>query len=323
MTIRVGINGFGRIGRTYLRAAMDRVEEEPLDLEVVAINDIASPVTLAHLLSYDSTFGPLRRRVRHGDTAITVDGHEIAVSAERDPAALRWADAGVDVVIESTGRFRTRDSAALHLKAGARTVLLSAPGKDVLPPAVGALLQEGIDAAVILNALRALRVDRALRPALTPAVESLIHRFALEHADLQDVLDAVRDAAGRLSDPHGAEARAAVEEAHRLLTERLLPHEYAEEHELYPALAPALGGPEATTTMSRTHTEIERLSRRIATHLRLAHAGGGLVPEQLDDLRSCLYGLNTVLRLHFAQEEEGYFSLAADEGASPSGAKNG
>ncbi|MER6339955.1 MULTISPECIES: HAD-IC family P-type ATPase [Streptomyces] len=103
---------------------------------------------------------------------------------------------------------------------------------------------------------------------------------------------------------------ASLDQAHRLLTERLLPHEYAEEHELHPALAPSLGGPESTATMSRAHTEIGRLSRRIASHLQLARANGGLAPEQLDDLRSCLYGLNTVLRLHFTQEEESYFSLA-------------
>ncbi|MFF0792321.1 heavy metal translocating P-type ATPase [Streptomyces spiralis] len=187
---------------------------------------------------------------------------------------------------------------------------MAAAAAGLLPPAAGALLQEGIDVAVILNALRALRTGQAARPALTPAAEALIHRFAAEHDDLQDVLEAVRDAADRLSDSSGPTALTAVEETHRLLSERLLPHESAEEHELYPALAPTLGGPEATATMSRAHTEIERLSRRIATHLQLAHAGGGLSSEQLDDLRSCLYGLNTVLRLHFTQEEENYFSLA-------------
>ncbi|WP_030842254.1 heavy metal translocating P-type ATPase [Streptomyces hygroscopicus] len=187
---------------------------------------------------------------------------------------------------------------------------MAAAAAGLLPPAAGALLQEGIDVAVILNALRALRVDQAARPALTPAAEALIHRFAAEHDDLQDVLEAVRAAADRLCDSSGPPALAAVEEAHRLLTERLLPHEYAEEHQLYPALAPMLGGPETTATMSRAHTEIERLSRRIATHLRLAHARGGLDAGQLDDLRSCLYGLHTVLRLHFSQEEENYFSLA-------------
>ncbi|WP_405776680.1 type I glyceraldehyde-3-phosphate dehydrogenase [Streptomyces sp. NBC_01538] len=131
MTVRVGINGFGRIGRTYLRAALDRAEEGAQDVEVVAINDITSPAILAHLLEYDSTFGRIGRDVEHDDSSITVDGRRIAVTAERDPAALHWSDYGADIVIESTGRFRDRDSAALHLKGGAHTVLLSAPGKDV------------------------------------------------------------------------------------------------------------------------------------------------------------------------------------------------
>ena len=130
MTVRVGINGFGRIGRTYLRAALDRAEAGTQDVEVVAINDITSPATLAHLLEYDSTFGRIGREVSHDDSSITVDGTRIAVSAERDPAALHWSDYGVSIVVESTGRFRDRDSAALHLKAGAHTVLLSAPGKN-------------------------------------------------------------------------------------------------------------------------------------------------------------------------------------------------
>ncbi|WP_369029737.1 MULTISPECIES: heavy metal translocating P-type ATPase [Streptomyces] len=182
----------------------------------------------------------------------------------------------------------------------------------LLAPAFGALLQEGIDVVVILNALRALGDDRAARPVLQPATEALIHRFAAEHDDLQDVLEAVRSAADRLSDSAGPESLTAVAEAHRLLTERLLPHEYAEEHQLYPALAPTLGGPEATATMSRAHAEIERLARRVSTHLALAGPDRSLAPEQLDDLRACLYGLHTVLRLHFAQEEESYFSLSPE-----------
>ncbi|MFE1441113.1 heavy metal translocating P-type ATPase [Streptomyces sp. NPDC058739] len=187
---------------------------------------------------------------------------------------------------------------------------MAAAAFGLLPPAAGALLQEGIDVAVILNALRALRVDRATRPVLQPATEALIHRFAAEHHDLQDTLEAVRTAADSLSDGMGPESLAAVREAHRLLTERLLPHEYAEEHQLYPALAATLGGPEATATMSRAHAEIERLARRVTTHLALAETSGALAPEQLDDLRACLYGLHSVLRLHFTQEEENYFSLA-------------
>ncbi|WP_405905290.1 MULTISPECIES: type I glyceraldehyde-3-phosphate dehydrogenase [unclassified Streptomyces] len=132
MSVRVGINGFGRIGRNYLRCVLERAEAgtgTPVD--VVAINDLTSPAALAHLLEFDSTYGRLRRAVEHDDTSITVDGHRIAVTAERDPAALAWGEFGVDVVIESTGRFRTREDAGLHLKGGARKVLLSVPGKGV------------------------------------------------------------------------------------------------------------------------------------------------------------------------------------------------
>lgn len=179
----------------------------------------------------------------------------------------------------------------------------------LLPPAAGALLQEAIDVLVILNALRALLPARGARPPLEPDTEDLIHRFADEHDDLRDTLDAIREAAGLLTTEHGPRALAAVREIDRLLTERVLPHEHAEEHQLYPALTRRLGGSEATETMSRAHTEIDRLARRITTHLRLADEEGHLRPEQIDDLTACLYGLHAVLRLHFQQEEESYFSL--------------
>jgi glyceraldehyde 3-phosphate dehydrogenase (phosphorylating) len=123
MALRVGINGFGRIGRTYLRCAVDR------DIDVVAVNDIADPATLAHLLRYDSTYGRFGREVSAQDRAIAVEGRIIEVFSRPDPATLPWAELGVDVVIESTGRFRSRDDAAMHLKAGARKVLVSAPAK--------------------------------------------------------------------------------------------------------------------------------------------------------------------------------------------------
>ncbi len=126
MVTRVGINGFGRIGRAFARYALQRT-----DLEVLAVNDITDARTLAHLLEFDSTYGRLHRVVGHTAGAITVDGREIPVLAERDPARIDWAAYGVEVVIESTGKFRTRDQAALHLKGGAKKVLISAPGKGV------------------------------------------------------------------------------------------------------------------------------------------------------------------------------------------------
>ncbi|KAB1149737.1 type I glyceraldehyde-3-phosphate dehydrogenase [Streptomyces luteolifulvus] len=132
MSVRVGINGFGRIGRNYLRCVLERAETATgTPVEVVAVNDLTSPATLAHLLAHDSTYGRLHRTVEHDDTSITVDGHRVAVTAERDPAALDWAGLGVGIVIESTGRFRTREAAGQHLNGGAQKVLLSVPGKDV------------------------------------------------------------------------------------------------------------------------------------------------------------------------------------------------
>jgi glyceraldehyde 3-phosphate dehydrogenase len=130
MSHRVGINGFGRIGRDYLRCVLERGLLGK-GIDVVAVNDLWDAGTLAHLLAHDSTFGRLRWDVTHDDTSITVDGYRIPVSAERDPVRLGWGDLSVDLVIESTGRLRARDDAAKHLKAGARRVLISAPGKNV------------------------------------------------------------------------------------------------------------------------------------------------------------------------------------------------
>jgi glyceraldehyde 3-phosphate dehydrogenase len=124
MTVRVGINGFGRIGRNYFRAAKGK------DVEVVAVNDLTDNRTLAHLLKYDSTFGRLDSEVSYDDESITVGGQRVLASAQKDPAQLPWGDLGVDVVIESTGHFTKRDAAALHLKGGARKVIISAPAKD-------------------------------------------------------------------------------------------------------------------------------------------------------------------------------------------------
>src|SRR5213082_794952 len=116
MAVRVGINGFGRIGRNVLRAAVLMKQQA---LEFVAVNDITDTKTLAHLLKYDSILGRFPGTVEHTDNAIVVDGKELKVFAERDPAALPWADLGADVVIESTGLFTDRKNASKHLEAGA------------------------------------------------------------------------------------------------------------------------------------------------------------------------------------------------------------
>ncbi len=126
MSVKVAINGFGRIGRNVFRAAHDA----GADLDIVAINDLVDTETLAHLLKYDSILGRFDAEVEAGEGSITVDGKEIKVLAERDPADLPWDDLGVDVVLESTGFFTKRDDAAKHLTAGAKKVIISAPATD-------------------------------------------------------------------------------------------------------------------------------------------------------------------------------------------------
>ncbi|WP_288800836.1 type I glyceraldehyde-3-phosphate dehydrogenase [Corynebacterium dentalis] len=126
MTIRVGINGFGRIGRNFFRAA----RANGADIEIVGINDLTDNKTLSTLLKYDSVVGRLDADVTYDDESITVDGKRIAVSAEREPKNLKWADLGADVVIESTGFFTDAEAAKAHIDAGAKKVIISAPAKN-------------------------------------------------------------------------------------------------------------------------------------------------------------------------------------------------
>ncbi|MEU6572856.1 type I glyceraldehyde-3-phosphate dehydrogenase [Streptomyces sp. NPDC046805] len=126
MTIRVGINGFGRIGRNYFRALL----EQGADIEIVAVNDLGDTATTAHLLKYDTILGRLKQEVSHTADTITVDGHTIKVLSERNPADIPWGELGVDIVIESTGIFTKKEDAAKHLAGGAKKVLISAPAKE-------------------------------------------------------------------------------------------------------------------------------------------------------------------------------------------------
>lgn len=126
MATRVGINGFGRIGRNYFRALTGKGS----DLEVVAINDLGDPNVLAHLLKYDSVFGRFDREVKVTDSGFSLDGRDVKVTAERDPAVLPWKELGVDIVIESTGFFTKAADARKHIDAGAKKVLISAPAKE-------------------------------------------------------------------------------------------------------------------------------------------------------------------------------------------------
>ena len=156
MPVRVGINGFGRIGRNVFRAAQDRGLTSGSEIEWVAVNDLTDAKTLAHLLRYDSVLGPFPGTVEHSEHALQVDGRELKVLAERDPAALPWRELGVEVVIESTGLFTDRDSAAKHLAQGARKVIISAPATNPdVTVAIGVNFEQAYDRerhAVISNA---------------------------------------------------------------------------------------------------------------------------------------------------------------------------
>ena len=127
MTVKVAVNGFGRIGRNFLRALL---ASENSGIELVAVNDVAPPDILAHMLKYDSIHGVLDREIKASDDRIDIDGTSIQVLSQRDPAALPWKDLGIDVVVESTGLFTVRAAAAKHLEAGARKVVISAPATE-------------------------------------------------------------------------------------------------------------------------------------------------------------------------------------------------
>jgi len=129
MTIRIGINGFGRIGRMVLRAAVQNFK----DIEVVAINDLLEPDYLAYMLTYDSVHGRFKGEVAVDGGTLIVNGKRIRLSAEKDPAALKWGEVGADIIVESTGLFLTKETAHKHIDAGAKKVILSAPSKDDTP----------------------------------------------------------------------------------------------------------------------------------------------------------------------------------------------
>ena len=170
MAIRVGINGFGRIGRNVVRAAKAMGVS---DLDFVAVNDITDTKTLAHLLTYDSVHRKFPGTVTTGSDGLVVDGDAMRVLAEKDPAKLPWKDLGVDVVLESTGRFTDRDQAALHLAGGARKVIISAPAKKEDVTIVYGVNHEKYDAAkhqIISNA-------SCTTNCLVPVVKVILDRF--------------------------------------------------------------------------------------------------------------------------------------------------
>lgn len=146
MTIRIGINGFGRIGRLVMRAATTRD-----DIEVVAINDLLDTDYIAYLLKYDSTHGMFDGDIKVDNNQLIVNGKSIRITSERDPANLAWGDAGVDVVVESTGLFLTKDTAAKHIEAGAKKVVMSAPSKDDTPMFVMGVNHDSYEGQTIVS----------------------------------------------------------------------------------------------------------------------------------------------------------------------------
>jgi glyceraldehyde 3-phosphate dehydrogenase len=196
MPTRVAINGFGRIGRGVVRAAFER----QADIEIVAVNDIMDVGTLAHLLAWDSVYGRFPGTVKPGEGAIEVDGHKIAAGAVREPSELPWDEYGVDVVIESTGRFRTRSEAAQHLAAGAKKVIISAPAKGSEPADANIVLgvNEGVydpeNHHVVTNA-------SCTTNCLAPVAKVLLETVGIRHG-LMTTIHAYTSDQNLLDGPH-------------------------------------------------------------------------------------------------------------------------
>jgi glyceraldehyde 3-phosphate dehydrogenase len=176
MPLRVAVNGFGRIGRNVLRAAKARAQAP--DIEWVAVNDLVDEPTLAHLFKYDSILGPYPGTVAAGERALNVDGQEIKVFAERDPAALPWGELGVDVVIESTGLFTAREKAALHLQGGAKKVVISAPATE---PDVTVVLGVNFDEAYDRDTHQIVSNASCTTNCLAPVAKVIVDTVGVKH----------------------------------------------------------------------------------------------------------------------------------------------
>jgi len=194
MAARVGINGFGRIGRVVFRAAHD----DP-DVDIVAVNDITDAATLAHLLKFDSTHGRFPAPVEVKDGAIVVAGKKVSVLAERDPANLPWGDMGVDVVLESTGLFRERDKVELHLKAGAQRVLLSVPSKS--PEDVDVTIVLGVNDGDLTSEKMIISNASCTTNCLAPVVKAVNDAVGIEEGLMTTIHSYTKDQA-LLDGPH-------------------------------------------------------------------------------------------------------------------------
>jgi len=208
MTTRIAINGFGRIGRAFLRSA----HRAGADLEIVAVNDLADADMLAWLLARDTVYGAFDAPVHADRDAIVVDGHRIAVLSERDPVALPWASLDVDVVIESTGRFRTRDGAAAHLTAGASKVIVSAPIKGDMPADADVVLGVNFDAVYDPERHHVITNASCTTNCLAPVAKVLHETVGIRHGQITTIHAYTADQ-NLLDGPHKdlRRARAAAE----------------------------------------------------------------------------------------------------------------
>ncbi|HET6164276.1 MAG TPA: type I glyceraldehyde-3-phosphate dehydrogenase [Planctomycetota bacterium] len=179
MAIRIGINGFGRIGRNVFRIMWTR----PQDFEIVAINDLTDPAGLAHLLKYDSVFGRFDHKVTSGAGALTVDGKSIKVLAEKDPAKLPWKDLNVDCAVESTGVFSTKADCQKHIAAGAKKVLLTVPPKDE----VDRMVVMGVNDETLLPTDQILSNASCTTNCVAPVAKVLHQKFGIDHGFMTTV----------------------------------------------------------------------------------------------------------------------------------------
>jgi len=192
MAIKIGINGFGRIGRNVFKVMMDSK-----DFEIVGINDLTDAKTLAHLFKYDSTYGPYSGTVEAKDNAIVVNGKTIGISAEKDPANLKWGDRGADMVLESTGIFTKREQCAKHIEAGAKKVLLSVPPKDE----VDAMIVMGVNDDTLKPEHQIVSNASCTTNCLAPLAKMLHEAFGIKRG-LMNTIHAYTNDQQLLDAPH-------------------------------------------------------------------------------------------------------------------------
>lgn len=317
--------------RRIVMVTGDREENAQTVGAVIGVDEVLAERTP------DEKVAAVRLEQRSGPTIMVGDGINdapalaladvgVAIGARGATASSEAADVvltvdrldrlGEAVVIARRSRRIALESVLAGIGMSLAAMVAAALG--YLPPAWGAVLQEVIDVAVILNALRVLR-DTTAATRLRGDDAALTRRFSAEHASLRPDVARIRTVADALDQSRPAEALAMVREIHRFLVEELDPHEQAEDATLYPVLARVLGGTDPTGTMSRAHVEISHLIRRVGRVLDDVGPDG---PDHDDiiELRRLLYGLHAILQLHFAQEDEGYLSLADDETPSATSA---